>query len=421
MNGFRVAVKDIFDLHGVRTAASNRAFRDLYPPRKKTASAVQRLIDQGAIVVGKTKTTTFADRELATSDWIDTHSPFNSRGDGYIWGGGSSTGSAAAVAAYSWLDCAVGSDSEISSIRNTPCDELTGWSKLVGALEVLLQITESTALGQLGALMQWTALSLVACVYTVNIIADWLTSLSRMFDTPAPFVRRLDSVEAVAKTWYSPHLQESTSWRPQKVLWPSDYCDPDSKWAITQNQEIHAKFEKFVSELERFLGVKRTVVNMRELWNEKHRQLSRDFDAYFNYTYEAILNRDSYTNNNEFVNDYKEAYGRHPYLPPSIMNRWKHGETITDEERQHAADQVKDFKTWFEKDMLENDGKSKSSAVMVMPWTVGIPNYRDSPRPEPNAEYGYGFQSAYVSSFTGGPELVLPSTVTSSSPMAFSC
>ena len=113
MNGFRIAVKDIFDLHGVRTAASNRAFRDLYPPRNKTASAVQRLINQGAIVVGKTKTTTLADRELATSDWIDTHSPFNSRGDGYIWRGGSSTGSAAAVAAYSWLDCAVGSDSEI--------------------------------------------------------------------------------------------------------------------------------------------------------------------------------------------------------------------------------------------------------------------------------------------------------------------
>ena len=298
-----------------------------------------------------------------------------------------------------------------SSIWNTPFDELTGWPKLVGALEVLLQITESTAFGQLGALMQWTALSPVACTSTVNRIANRLTSLSRMFDTPALLVRRFDSVKPVAKTWYSSYLQESTSWRPQRLLWPSDYCDPDSKFAITQNQEVHAKFEKFVSELEEFLGVKRTVVNMRELWNEKHRHLSQDFDAYFKYTYEAILNRDSYTNNIEFVNDYIEAFGRHPYLPPSIMNRWKHGEKITYEERRHAADQVKDFKNWFEKDILENDGTNNFSAVMVMPWTVGIPNYRDSPRPEPNAEYGYGFQSAYVSSFTGGPELVLPSTL----------
>ena len=116
MNGHRIAIKDIYDLNGVRTAASNLAYRDLYLPRRKSANAVQRLIDAGAIIVGKTKTTTFADRELATQDSIDTHSPFNPRGDGYIWGGGSSTGSAVAVAAYDWLDFAIGSDSEVIQI-----------------------------------------------------------------------------------------------------------------------------------------------------------------------------------------------------------------------------------------------------------------------------------------------------------------
>lgn len=120
LNGLRVAIKDIYDLNGVRTAASNRAFRDMYPPRQRSASAIQRLIDDGAIIVGKTKTTTFADRELATQDWIDTHSPFNPRGDGYTWGGGSSTGSAAAVAAYDWLDFAIGSDSGVFLINSRP-------------------------------------------------------------------------------------------------------------------------------------------------------------------------------------------------------------------------------------------------------------------------------------------------------------
>ncbi len=119
LNGLRIAIKDIYDLNGIRTAASNRAFRDLYPPRKRSAKIIQKLIDDGAIIVGKTKTTTFADRELATQDWIDTHSPFNPRGDGYIWGGGSSTGSAAAVAAYDWLDFAIGSDSETFLINAT--------------------------------------------------------------------------------------------------------------------------------------------------------------------------------------------------------------------------------------------------------------------------------------------------------------
>lgn len=120
LNGRRIAIKDIYDLNGARTAASNRAFRDLYSARNRTANVIQRLIDDGAIIVGKTKTTTFADRELATQDWIDTHSPFNPRGDGYIWGGGSSTGSASAIAAYDWLDFAIGSDSEIFYISRTP-------------------------------------------------------------------------------------------------------------------------------------------------------------------------------------------------------------------------------------------------------------------------------------------------------------
>ena len=117
LNGLRIAIKDIYDLNGVRTAASNRAFRDLYPARTRTAMVIQRLIDDGAIVVGKTKTTTFADRELATQDWVDTHSPFNPRGDGYIWGGGSSTGSATAMAAYDWLDFAIASDSEVFRVN----------------------------------------------------------------------------------------------------------------------------------------------------------------------------------------------------------------------------------------------------------------------------------------------------------------
>lgn len=117
LSGYRIAIKDIYDLNGIRTAASNRAFRDLYPARTRTAIVIQRLIDDGAIIVGKTKTTTFADRELATQDWIDTHSPFNPRGDGYIWGGGSSTGSATAMAAYEWLDFAIASDSEIFRVN----------------------------------------------------------------------------------------------------------------------------------------------------------------------------------------------------------------------------------------------------------------------------------------------------------------
>lgn len=75
-----------------------------------TAPAVQRLLDGGMVLIGKTKTSQFANGETATDDWVDLHAPYNPRGDGYQDGSSSSTGSGTAMAAYDWLDFAIGSD-----------------------------------------------------------------------------------------------------------------------------------------------------------------------------------------------------------------------------------------------------------------------------------------------------------------------
>lgn len=108
--GARIAVKDIFDVKGLRTGCGNRAFYSLYPPKNTTAPAIQRLIDGGAIIVAKAKASQFANGETATDDWVDYHAPYNPRGDGYQDGSSSSTGSGTSIAAYPWLDYAVGSD-----------------------------------------------------------------------------------------------------------------------------------------------------------------------------------------------------------------------------------------------------------------------------------------------------------------------
>lgn len=108
--GMRLAVKDIYDIKGLRTGCGNRAFWQLYPPKNASAPAIQRLLDGGMVLVGKTKTSQFANGETATGDWVDIHAPYNPRGDGYQDGSSSSTGSGTAVAAYPWLDFAVGSD-----------------------------------------------------------------------------------------------------------------------------------------------------------------------------------------------------------------------------------------------------------------------------------------------------------------------
>ncbi|KAI4143390.1 MAG: hypothetical protein L6R39_004584 [Caloplaca ligustica] len=81
--GVRLGVKDIYDIAGVKTSDGNRAVYGFYPPKTANSVPVQRLIDAGAIIVGKMKTSQFANGEMATADWVDYHSPFNPRGDGY--------------------------------------------------------------------------------------------------------------------------------------------------------------------------------------------------------------------------------------------------------------------------------------------------------------------------------------------------
>ncbi|CAG8960292.1 hypothetical protein HYFRA_00012812 [Hymenoscyphus fraxineus] len=110
LHGARIAVKDIYNLKGAKTAGSSRSYRQLYRPSAESVSSVPNLIDFGAIIVGKTKTTTFADREIPTGELIDTHAPFNPRGDGYIVPGGCRSGSGSALTSYDWLDYAIGTD-----------------------------------------------------------------------------------------------------------------------------------------------------------------------------------------------------------------------------------------------------------------------------------------------------------------------
>lgn len=109
--GLRIAIKDTIDLKGLKTGASSREYTAFYPVRSESAKVVQRLVDLGFVIVGKVKTTQFADSEWSTCDWIDYHAPFNPRGDGYLTTSGSSAGSAAAIASYNWLDFTLATDS----------------------------------------------------------------------------------------------------------------------------------------------------------------------------------------------------------------------------------------------------------------------------------------------------------------------
>lgn len=139
----RVAVKDIFDIAGLKTGCGNRAYFNTYPARTEHSHAVQRLVDQvsrviivreGILTCSRVPSSLVKQRRRVSptervpqpvstvkhrppytvadsqSDWVDQMCPFNPRADGYQQPSSSSSGPGAAIAAYDWLDNTIGSD-----------------------------------------------------------------------------------------------------------------------------------------------------------------------------------------------------------------------------------------------------------------------------------------------------------------------
>ena len=104
--GLCFAAKDVFDVAGHRTGAGNPDWLRTHPPARFTASAIQRLLDAGASLHGKTHT----DELTFSLNGENFHygTPLNPAAPGRI-PGGSSSGSASAVAGR-LVDFALGTD-----------------------------------------------------------------------------------------------------------------------------------------------------------------------------------------------------------------------------------------------------------------------------------------------------------------------
>lgn len=103
--GVPVGIKDIYDVVGLPTRLGAGAFAHYRPAQD--ATAVSRLREAGAIIIGKTATTEFAHRDPAATrnPWNPDHTP-----------GGSSSGSGAAVGA-GMVPLALGSQTIGSTLR----------------------------------------------------------------------------------------------------------------------------------------------------------------------------------------------------------------------------------------------------------------------------------------------------------------
>ncbi|KAL7901886.1 amidase signature domain-containing protein [Trichoderma sp. SZMC 28014] len=367
--GLRIAVKDIIDVKGLKTGASSRAYTELYPAKEESAEIVKRLIKLGFVIVGKLKTTQFADSEWPTSDWVDYHGPWNPRGDGYLTPSGSSSGSASAVSTYTWLDMSLGTDT-LGSIRSPSAAQgIFGMRPTLGAAN------------------------------TTGVVP-----YSSNWDTVGGFARSAAEFKSLAQALYGSAKTEGKIYaKPNKLICLTDY------WPVN-HEESQRVMERFITRVENFLGVTRTNMNLADKWKETRPEgTDESISKYFYHAFDWSANRDQWTGLLQpFIKEYTNKMGKPPALNPQVRFKVDYTPTVTTEQKAEGERLLKTYYDWFYQHIIPPARDGYSSSIIVLPWTNGEPDYRDKYKSGPQEFTGQGFFFYNVGPYAQCPELIVP-------------
>lgn len=165
IEGMVISVKDLFDVAGEPTTAGSVVLKSA-EPAKQHAKVVQKLLDAGGVIIGKTNMTEFAYSGLGINPHYGT--PVNPVfADEARIPGGSSSGAAVSVA-RGWSHAAVGSDTGGSIRIPAALCGLTGFKPTASRISREGVLPLSEALDSIGVI----AHDVASCVMVDSVIAD---------------------------------------------------------------------------------------------------------------------------------------------------------------------------------------------------------------------------------------------------------
>ncbi|KAL6849082.1 hypothetical protein ACO1O0_008612 [Amphichorda felina] len=352
--GVRFSISDAMSLKGARTTLSSRAWASLYPSAAdKTARYAQKLMDLGAVIVGKTKVSQFASGE----QWVDVQGPWNPRADQYQDPSGSSAGAGVALAGYEWLEYAVGEDA-IDGLRSPAAHN--------GVYSLRSSFSNDSLDGVRVSSSRFDSIGLAA-----RSLEELLDTATAILDAPA-----------------SPTL-------PRKIVYLDNFA------AELPKQQLDL-MHNFVGSLEQYLGVKAQRLSLGDIWDAKPPsdaggQTLQSFmkDAPFrSFCYDYAHEYQ------DFRAKYHQRFDREPYVEATPRGI---GGGVAEEEYKSDLERIQVFQSWFNDNVVPTD----SSTVVIFPSGFVEPDYRHN-KPSKMPDPIEGVTSAMLAPILGAPELVVP-------------
>ncbi|UKZ72529.1 hypothetical protein TrVFT333_000159 [Trichoderma virens FT-333] len=358
LSGVRISVTDAVSLKGVQTTLSSRSWTQLYGAEaSETAEFAQKLIDMGAVIVGKTKSSQLD----SGREWVDVAAPWNPRGDGYLDSGGSAAGAGASVSGYDWMEYAIAKDA-FEGVREQ--------ARVHGVYSIRASANAASLQGWRNDSQNYAAVGLLN-----RNLHDLLSIAQLTFNTSntnMPF--------------------------PKRIIYPLDFA--------STAEGDQALDDKFVAMLEHFLGVKADKIRLSDAWDADppNQANGQSLEEYMKEAPFSSFCYDFYQENQDFRNGYKNKFGREPYVEATPRFRWGIGANESKHDYTLHRERIEVFNKWFGDTIMSTLGDS--GTIMVIPIGPYIVQYRDDLPLPPSRIDGIGPEA--LAPLLGLPHLVIP-------------